>query len=252
MDTTKQPLTQNVKATLWAFEAVRKCRDPEDYRERGTEPSVYARTLIEMFDSIGAIREEVANTQMPGAAYRAVYRLPDGSVCAVFDSGVRIAANESEVLRDPDGRFSEVWDGEEAAGLVRSVEFSLNSMGYTGVAADEMDNLSDPFLQDEDLGSHPLNDLGTLVAIDKNRTAAYLMNENNQLFAVPATGASARDAINTAIGNAHAMAADMRIPVAEILDEIKPGIQLYEEVERAFKQRPSGPAPSPNDGPKMG
>ena len=225
-------LGDNSKAAILTTQALRLCPHPSDFSaHEGLGQSKFAATLEGLLLQSGGIEERQPNDHRPGNGFfRKVFQLPDGSICAVRDGGAKTAVNDRSVIRLADGTFVDIWN--EGSDSVDGLSFVLGQM------PESQENVEMRFeglrLPGERYAlGHPLNAVGRVVGGDSEQNPILMTDQGFSL--VPSDGKTARQIINDTLEAARSMAADLNIPLEEILGELSPKLKLLEEVEKAFE-----------------
>jgi len=226
-------LNENTVASTCALDAFRACREGLAYRSGANGmPSEFAKTLLDILLSKGGVVEERITPSSPEGTPRAVVRMADESYCIVFDHGVKTAQNERQILRFADRRFADVWNGDDGQDLADSLSKSLASVPLSDEESDGVALSLNIGGQTSELETHPLNRIAPVIGVDRSQNA--VISTGNQFFVVPGDAATARDVIDHAVLSAQTMASELGIPVEEILSEIQPQVELFEQVEQVF------------------
>lgn len=222
----------NSKAAILTTQALRLCPLPGDFSVLdGLGQSKFATTLEGLLRQAGGVEEPQPHNRRPGNGFfRKVFQLPDGSICAIRDGGAKTAINDRSVIRLADGSFVDIWN--EGSDSVDGLSFVFGQMPESQEDIDT--RFEDLRLPGERYAAgHPLNTIGRVVGIDGEDNPILVTDQGFSL--VPSDGKTARQIINDTIEAARSMAADLNIPLDEILSELAPKLKLLEEVEKAFE-----------------
>jgi len=221
----------NSKAAILTTQALRLCPLPGDFSVHdGLGQSKFATTLEGLLKQAGGVEEAQPRNRQPGNGFfRKVFQLPDGSICAVRDGGAKTAVNDRSVIRLADGTFVDIWN--EGSDSVDGLSFVL---GQLPESQEDVDTRFEELrLPGERYAiGHPLNAIGRVVGVDEDNNPILVTGQGLSL--VPSDGKTARQIIDETIEAARSMAADLNIPLDEILTELEPKLRLLEEVEKAF------------------
>ncbi len=209
-------------------------------------PSRLAKTLMDLVERDGGHCEakispseflHLRDSAPDARWHRAVYRLTDGSVIAVYDQGAEVAESEDYVLRHPSGQFAGVWDGDDPEELARSFASALDRLqvihddtqaqgvaGYfSGRALDETDAVR----------QHPLEDICGVINVCTDGTAVLATRRG--VLLMPGSADGIKEVLDHAYACMTRMSQKLGIGTDEMLAELNPTVELYQRAFQAYE-----------------